>query len=406
MELPPGADVVLVRYGDIGTKSPPVQRSMEDRLVANLRARLERASIDATIEREWTRPVIVPPSGAMEATTDVATDTFGVVSASPARRVESAFVPIIDAIRETAASCYTEGSFAIRARRGDKGLDFTSADIERAGGDAVFDAVPAEVDPTVDLEDPDLTIHVEARREHAYLFKDIVDGSGGLPVGSQDAMVALVSGGIDSPVAAYRVMRRGSPIVPVYFDLGTYGGPDHRARAMEAIARLAAFAGREELDAYVVPAGKAVDRFVEEVDRGRMLVLRRFMFRVADRLADRVGAVGIVTGESLGQKSSQTAANLSATSRVVDRPIHRPLLSYDKAEITDYAKDIGTYRSATIPSGCPSVAPDVVATRATPTWVDRLEPEDIDELVTDALEGVEPVDATVLAAYRQPMAST
>lgn len=372
---------------------------MEDRLVTNLEAGLADAGLAATVEREWTRPIVVVDPEAVEAATAVAARTIGVVSASPVRRTEPRLSAILEAIRATAVAVYSGGTFAIRARRGDKQLPFTSEEVERAGGDVVFEAASA-VEPAVDLDDPDVTIHVEARSAHAYVFVDVVDGPGGLPVGTQAPMVALVSGGIDSPVAAYRAMRRGSPVVALYLDLGPYGGPDHRARALEAIAQLHAYAGASTEPAYVVPAGAVVERLVAEVDRGRMLVWRRFMFRVADRLAADVGAVGIVTGEALGQKSSQTATNLAATSRVTERPIHRPLLSADKVEIEAMAESIGTYRSAQVAAGCPAIVPDQVATRMGPTELAHLEPDDVDHLVAAALEAADVIDPDRLASYR------
>lgn len=399
MNVPPGGSVVLVRYGDISTKSDRVRRMMEDKLVANLEDGLNRAGIEASVEREWTRPIVVTDTDRVEAATEVAASTIGVVSASPSRRLNPRRNAIIDALVETAHRHYDGGSFAIRARRADKQLPFTSADIEREAGSAVYEAAAERFEPEVDLEDPDVTLHVEIRPEHAYVFVDSVDGPGGLPVGSQSPMVALISGGIDSPVAAYRAMRRGSPIIPVYVDLGAFGGPDHQARALEAIARLDTFAGVERRPTYLVPGGEAVSRFVETVERGRMLVLRRFMFRVADRIAAKDGAVGIVTGEALGQKSSQTAANLLATSVVTERPIHRPLLSLDKVEVTDEARSLGTYRSATLPAGCPSVAPDQVETRATPEEIDELEPSDVDDLVERAVAEAAIVEPTRLDTY-------
>lgn len=404
MEVPPGADAVLVRYGDIGTKSTTVQRRMEDRLVANLEVGLDRADVAASVEREWTRPVVVVDRGAVKPAVEVAAETIGVVSASPVRRTERALPAILEAVSDTAEAIYTGGSFAIRARRADKALPYTSGELERRAGEAVFEAVTG-FDPTVDLDDPDVTINVEVRTDHAYLFVDTVVGPGGLPVGTQAPMVALVSGGIDSPVAAHRAMRRGSSIVPLYLDLGPFGGPDHRARAMEAIARVQSLSGSTSHPTYVVPAGAAVERFVDAVGRGRMLVWRRFMFRVADRIAAREEAVGIVTGEALGQKSSQTATNLRATSRVTDRPIHRPLFSLDKVEIRDMAEAIDTYRSAQVDAGCSALVPDRVATRMSARELDRFEPDDIDGLVDRAVDGADVIDPERLATYRQTAGS-
>lgn len=396
----PGADVVLVRYGDISTKSTSVRRHMEDRLVANIEWTLSYAEIDAQVDREWTRPIVVPDSSAdLDAAAETVANTIGVVSTSQCRRVSPDVAAILGAVRDVAETDPPEGSFAIDVRRADKAFPLSSMELEREAGSVVFETLPDSTDVEVDLDDPETTIHIEVRSEAAYLYTEIIDGHGGLPVGSQAPCVALISGGIDSPVAAFQVMRRGCPIVPIYFDLGPYSGPDHQARALESIASLRVGAASTAQPVRLVPAGRFVTDLVERVDRGRMLVLRRFMFRVADRIASDVTAKGIVTGEAIGQKSSQTATNLCATSVAADRPIHRPLLALDKNEITELARELGTYRSATIDAGCPSIAPDQVATRATVDELDALEPDDIDQWVAQAFEEVELIEVDTLESY-------
>lgn len=396
-----GADAVLVRYGDISTKSSRVRRMMEDTLVANLEWTLSDAGIDASIERGWSRPVVHPATAdSVDQAAEVAARTLGVVSTSPAHRVSTERSDILDAVSSVAETGAIQGRFAVRARRADKSLPYTSMELERDAGSAVFDSVSDPDAIEVDLDEPTVTLHIEARESAAYLYTEIIEGAGGLPVGSQAPCVALISGGIDSPVAAYRIMRRGCPIVPVYVDLGPYSGPDHQARALEAMARLRPMAATTAHAAYVVPGGDFVTDLVDSVDRGRMLVLRRFMFRVADRIADEVDATGIVTGEALGQKSSQTATNLFSTSGVTLRPIHRPLLTLDKHEITQQATALGTYQSATIDAGCPSIAPDEVMTRAAPSTVASLEPDDIDRYVEEAVAGARVLELTQLETYR------
>lgn len=397
----PGADAVLTSYGDISTKSQRVRRMMEDTLIANLRWALEDAGVAARIDREWSRPILVPADvDDVTAAAEAATRTIGVVAASPCRRTDPTRSAILDAVEEIASAGAISGSFAVRARRADKTLPFTSVDLERDAGAIVLETAAHTDGLTVDLEAPSTTLHVEARAGAAYLYLERLEGPGGLPVGSQSPCVALVSGGIDSPVAAFEVMRRGCPIVPVYIELGAYSGPDHRARALEAIAALRQYAATTAMAPIVVSADSFVHNLVDTVDRGRMLVLRRFMFRVADRIAEEVGASGIVTGEAMGQKSSQTSTNLHATSTVVDRPIHRPLLALDKNEITERAKSIGTYRSSTIDAGCPSIAPDEVATRATPEEIDQLEMDDMDRFVNEAVDEATRVDPSVVERYR------
>ena len=365
---PPGADTVLVRHGDVNTKSNTVKRYMEGLLAENLEALLADRSIPGAVERQWNRPLIHTSEEAVADATDAATDVFGVVSASPALTVSTEKARILEALAETARECYEGGTFAVDARRADKTLPYDSEDIARDGGTAIWEAVEDEFEPEVDLDDPDLTFGVEIREAQTFIYLETVPGPGGLPLGSQEPVVALVSGGIDSPVAAYEMMRRGSPIVPVYVDLGEYGGIDHEARAMETVRLLSAYAPNFDMQVYRIPAGETVDLLVSEMEQGRMLSLRRFFYRAAETLAERVDADGIVTGEAAGQKSSQTVRNLGVTSRVTRLPIHRPLLTWDKADIVAKAREIGTFSDSTIDAGCNRVTPDRVETNA------RLEP--------------------------------
>ncbi|WP_132060373.1 tRNA sulfurtransferase [Halorussus amylolyticus] len=394
---PPGADTVLVRHADVGVKSGTVQTAMERRLRDNVAALLEDRDIDATVERRWSRLLVHADAETVDAATDAATDAFGVQSASAAVVVTPERDAIVDALARTARRAVEDGdvsageSFAVRARRAGEtdAHPFTSKDLENEGGAAVFEELP---DPEVDLDDPDRTFSVECREKEAFVFTEKRPGPGGLPLGSQSKVVALVSGGIDSPVAAWEMMKRGSPIVPVYLELGDFGGPDHEARAMETVRRLADFAPNFDTRTWCIPAGDAMTLLDEAVGPARMLVYRRFMYRVAEHVAESVGAAGIVTGEAIGQKSSQTSRNLGTTSRATDLPIFRPLLTMDKPAITERAKEIGTYRDSTIPAGCNRIAPDYPETNATPEIVGRAEPDGLMERAENAVENATLVD--------------
>ncbi|SEV95116.1 tRNA sulfurtransferase [Natrinema salifodinae] len=374
---PPGADTVLVRHGDLNTKSNTVKRYMVGLLVENLEAILADRSIPGEVEHRWNRPLIHASEDAVEAATDAATDTFGVVSASPALTVGTEKEAILDALAETARACYDGGTFAVDARRANKELPYESEELARDGGDVIWETVADEFDPEVDLDDPDLTFGVEVRDEVAFIYLEKRDGPGGLPLGSQEPVIALVSGGIDSPVAAYEMMKRGSPIVPAYVDLGAYGGIDHEARAMETVRILGEYAPNFDMRVYEIPGGETVDHLVQEMEKGRMLSLRRFFYRAAETLAEHVDANGIVTGEAMGQKSSQTVQNLGVTSRAAALPIHRPLLTRDKQEIVAQAREIGTYTDSTIDAGCNRVTPDRVETNARLEPLLAAEPDDL-----------------------------
>jgi thiamine biosynthesis protein ThiI len=422
MSVPPGAETVLLRYGDASTKSDRVQRRMRATLAENLEALLADRGIEATVESRHVRPMVHATPGTVDAACDAAADAMGVVSASPALVVDPTRAAIEDALARTARACYggsgeggeggdesgngnqegereaerTEaGTFAVRARRATDATPFDSEDVGRFGGSAVA-AAAAEAgrDPAVDLDDPDRAFFVEIREREAFVFTEKRPGPGGLPLGSQDRLVALISGGIDSPVAAYEVMRRGSPVVPVYLELGPYGGPDHEARAMQTVARLADYAPNFDYRAYRVPAGPAMADLAERMDRGRMLAFRRFAFVVAAELADRTGAAGIVTGEALGQKSSQTARNLRVTAAATDLPVHRPLLAWDKQVIAERAREIGTFGDSTVPAGCERFAPPRPETGGRLEALREAEPDDLPERARAAVADADLVAPT------------
>ncbi|MEF8830803.1 MAG: THUMP domain-containing protein [Halobacteriales archaeon] len=380
---PPDADAVVVRYGDASVKSSRVQADMEARLVENLRALLADRDVAGTVERRWTRPIV--RTDAPDAAAAAGADAFGVANVSPARSVAPDLDAVVDAVANAAAAVYDDpdATFAVDADRAGE-HPFGSDDVERAAGAAVFDAVDFE--PTVDLDAPDVTFGVEVRADEAFVFLERRPGPGGLPLGSQAPLVALVSGGIDSPVAAYEAMKRGSPVVPVYLDLGDYGGADHRARALETVRRLARYAPTVDLTTWVVPAGDVAATLVAEMEQGRMLSFHRFAYRVGEVVAERVGAVGVVTGEAVGQKSSQTARNLGVTSRAVDLPVHRPLLTMDKDDVTERARAIGTFRESTIPAGCDRIVPDQVETNASHERLLAAEPDGLLDRATGAVD--------------------
>lgn len=387
---PPGAETVLVRYGEIGTKSPGVQARMEQRLAGAIRESIESRGLTARVEREHTRLYVHTTE--LAGVTDAVTDTFGVVSASPALSTEPTIEAIREALAATAAQHYDGGTFAIRSRRaGDaEAHPFDSTDIEDRGGDAVWTAARNQGhDPAVDLDDPDQRFFVECRPDRAFVFLETVDGPGGLPLGTQEPLVALVSGGIDSPVAAWLAMKRGCPVYPLYVDLGAYGGVDHRQRAVETVSKLATFAPEQDMRLRVAPGGEAIERIVAATDSTRMPVWRRFLYRVAEHVAADLDAVGIVTGESIGQKSSQTSANIRVASAAATLPVHRPLVSMDKPEITGLARDIGTYAESTIDAGCYRLAPDNPVTRPSLGSVRAAEPDDIVALAREAAGAVE-----------------
>lgn len=384
-----GADAVLVRHGDLNVKSTRVKRRMEHRLLDHAESLLAAAGVDAEVDRRWSRPIVRGVCGDAETAAETVARAFGVVSTSPAVTVPSERDAIEDALAAAGAAVYEGGAFAVSVNRADKSLPYTSEDLERSGGQAVWDAVEDEFEPEVDLDDPDIVFEVDLREDEAFVFHERYDGPGGLPYGTQEPLVALVSGGIDSPVAAFEAMRRGSPVVPVYADLGEYGGADHEARAVETVRTLAERVPDAEFELWRVPAGDVVNDLVETMGTGRMLAFRRFLLMVGEAVAEETGAVGVVTGEALGQKSSQTAQNMAVTSQAIDLPVHRPLFSRDKQDIVSQSRDIGTFVDSTVPAGCNRVVPDQPETHGSAETVRRMEPDDLRERAVAAVERAE-----------------
>lgn len=373
-------NAVLVGYGDFGAKSSEVRAKMAQRVARDVEAALDEAGIDATVERPWSRLVVRSdrPADAARA----AAKLPGVGFARPSAAVDADLSAICDAARSLAADHPADETYAIDSDRigPDDAHDFSSQDLKVEAGDAVGEASGARVD----LDDPDRVYRIEVRGAEAFVSIDRVDGPGGLPVGSQGRVAVLISGGLDSPVATWRLLRRGCETVPVYVDLGDYGGPDHRARALEVIRTVAERAPRADLRPRIVDGGPFVARVVEATEATRMLSLRRAMLAAAEAVAERAGAHSVATGEALGQKSSQTGANVAVTDAAVSLPVHRPLLTADKPDIVAAARDLGTYTDATLPVGCDRVAPAHPETNATLEAVVAAEPDGLLDLAREA----------------------
>ncbi len=366
---PPGCDSVIVRYGEIGVKSINTRIAMEKKLCSNLEEILKHRNISGKTERELGRIFIrtEEPEKAAKA----ACDCFGVVSTSPTKSIPSKKEKITKTILKTAKKRFKGESFAIKARCTE--TPFRSKEIEEKAGDLVRKETKAKVD----LDSPDFTIYAECREKEAFVFLEKLPGVKGLPLGTQNKLVTLISGGIDSPVAAWKVMKRGCEIIPVYFDLEKYGGVDHIERAFETVRKLSKYAPNKDLRIRKIPAGEAIELLQKETEKTRMISYRRFMFKAAKKIAEKEHASGIVTGESIGQKSSQTIQNLSITSKTINIPIYRPLLSMDKQEIIDKAKSIGTFQDSTINTGCHKIAPNKPTTKATLKDVKQKEPNNL-----------------------------
>src|SRR5881398_2141100 len=280
-------------------------------------------------------------------------------------------------------------SFRVRTKRSDKRFALTSPEVNTVLGRMIQAATGA----TVDLDAAALTVAVDILPGRAFFAVEKVPGAGGLPVGTSGRVLALLSGGIDSPVAAWRMMRRGCAVDFVHF----HSAPFHDRTSQEKARQIAAELVRWELDAalHLVAFGEVQRQIVAAVGRPlRVVLYRRMMLRIAEAIGRRAGAEALVTGDSLGQVASQTLANLAVIGEAAALPVLRPLVGMDKSEIMTEAERIGTFETSIIPDQdcCTLFVPRHPATRAERSGVAALEARlDVGGLVAQAVAATERV---------------
>ena len=370
-----------MRYAEIGTKSRGVQLEMLARLRDRVAERLAATDLDGDVTLLRGRVLVetsTPDRGAQ-----AVAPLPGVAATSPATRTD----PDVAAIAAAATAVDVGESFGVDANTGgDVGVS------SQRVNEAVGARIEAATGATVDLDDPDTLVEVDVREAGAFVFTTRYQGPGGFPVGSQAPLAALISGGIDSPVAAYEAMTRGSEVVPVYAYNRPYAAGDHLARFETVLDRLSRFHPAGDWGYYRIDMAP-VNEALADVDTGRMLLHRAVLLGAAAHVAETADLAGVVTGESIGQKSSQTAANLAVTSAVVDCPVHRPLLTRTKAAITERARAIDTFEVATVDSACRTIAPENPAVALSQDRFDELaDAVGLGELTAAAIEGTEYVE--------------
>ena len=267
----------------------------------------------------------------------------GIASMSVGVRVEPSLECLAEAGTDWVRSRLKDGpiSFCVRTRRADKRFPLTSPEVDREVGGRILQALQSQ-GLRVDLTRPDLLLEIEIGTEQTLMFAERVPGLHGLPVGSAGEVLGLLSGGIDSPVAMFRMIRRGCRVHAVFFDNRPFMGRGGYDKVQKLCAILNRYQDRMHL--YVVPFEEIQVAIRDHCRPGNRVVLyRRMMYRIAREIAGQRGYLALVTGESLGQVASQTLENLDAVSRVVTGSVFRPLIGMDKQEIIDQAKTLGTY---------------------------------------------------------------
>jgi thiamine biosynthesis protein ThiI len=380
-------DVVIVRYGELALKSSGIRNWYEKILIKNIAAMLNSRGVPySRIRREWGRIFIETiDSHAAEAIANV----FGVVSTSAALTTEPSLKDAASVCATLAQYFICEGElFAIRARKSGN-HPFSSADIGKACGDAVWNFLEKEgKHPGVDLTSPDKEIFVEMRQNLAYIYLKTFKGVGGLPVGTQGSMVILISGGLDSPVAAWLMMKRGVMIIPVYCNNIPYAQSEAKERAFDCIRQLHKWAPGHQFTTYEIPHGSNLQSFIAKCNRkNTCLLCKRMMYREAYEIMKKEKACGIITGSSLGQVASQTAANMYAEIYQLPIPVYHPLIAFDKTEIMDMARKIGTYDISSRSAGSCTAVPERPEIGANYDMIALEEKKmDIENMVSSALK--------------------
>ena len=386
------APVVVARYGELWLKGKN-RTEFERRLVKNVRHALRDLG-DVRVQRDQAQLILHPATRAIEVAHRLK-DVFGLSSVSLARGTD----PQPEAIAEMAEKVLAEAlegyprnrliPFRVATKRADKRFPLVSSELDRFVADRVYP--PREDRLRVDLSNPELTLGISVLQNRAYVYAQRLPGAGGLPVGSVGRTIALLSGGIDSPVAAWMTMKRGCEVVFLTFHSYPYIGASYE-RKVKALARsLARFQTRVVL--HSVPFADIQTQIRDKCPTSyRTVLYRRMMQRIAERIARREDAQGVVTGDSLGQVASQTLENLRCIEAVAELPILRPLLGFDKSETVDLAREIGTFELSIQPEPdcCTVFQPKRPIIRGRVEVCEDAERElDVDGLVTQAVESAE-----------------
>ena len=330
--------VLLVRFGEVhlkGQNRPYFLRKLTDNVkkaVAPLNARV------------WLSDgrIYVSDFEDIQQAIDRVTRVFGLYSVSPAWELDKDYDLIARKCEEMTKGL--KGTFKVMARRSDKHFPMNSQQLNAELGGVILDANP---DLHVDVHKPDYYVSVEIR-DHAYVYIDEIMAVGGMPMGTGGKAMLLLSGGSDSPVAGFQLMRRGVNINAVHFFSFPYTSERAKEKVLELAKILGSYGGGMKV--YIVPFTEIQMQIHEKCpDAMGTLLMRRYMMRIADEIARRDGAQALITGESLGQVASQTMEALGCTDAVVNMPVFRPLIGLDKLEITQIATKIGTYETSILP---------------------------------------------------------
>ncbi len=381
-------DIILLKLGEIVLKGLN-RRRFEAKLLGNVRWRLSRIGRFRVYILQSTIYVEGEDGADMDAAFEELQKVFGIVAISRAAACEKDKDAIAALAREYLRDDLRRAkSFKVESKRSDKSFPMTSIELSQYVGGELAEAFP---ETAVDVHDPELTVHIEIRDLAAYVHASPVPGAGGMPVGSNGVAVTLLSGGIDSPVSTWMISRRGVRLIPIHFFSSPYTSRQAREKVVELAELLVPWCGRMRME--VVPFTHIQEEIRDKCPEEYFtLIMRRFMMRIAERIALDNGAKAIVTGENLGQVASQTMEAMASTQAVTSLPVLQPLCGMDKGEIIAMARKIGTFDTSILPyeDCCTVFTPRHPRTHPTVEEVERAEAAlDVPALVEEAVQGLE-----------------
>jgi len=382
-------EIILIKNGELALKG--LNRSnFEDALIKNMRRRLKNLG-DFTIRKAQSTIYFEPQSEDFdfEEALSRISRVFGIAAFSRACVCEKNIEDIL-----SKAVVYLKGdlenikTFKVEAKRADKHFPLTSPEICRELGGTLLSAYPHL---RVDVHNPDLIVNVEIRDFAAYVRGEQLPGAGGLPVGTAGTASILISGGIDSPVAAWTMAKRGLRLNAIHFASPPYTSARAEMKVRKLLSKVAAYSGCINLA--IVPFTEIQDEIAENCPEDYFtLIMRRMMMRISERLSRKEGSLALITGESLGQVASQTLPALVTTDSVVNMPVLRPLIGMDKEEIIRISRNIDTFETSILPyeDCCTVFTPKHPKTRPTLELCEEAEKNlKIEELIEKAIKNTE-----------------
>ncbi|XID95352.1 tRNA uracil 4-sulfurtransferase ThiI [Paenibacillaceae bacterium WGS1546] len=384
-------DLVLVRFGEVVIKGRNRNR-FETMLLDQIKSALKGIP-GLSFERSYARAYIRLNGASYEKVAERLKDIFGIVNFSPVIRTGLSLEEIrekaLELVRGTGAPPKT---FKVAVNRGWKQYPHTSPEMNHLVGAHVLRNMPGL---KVDVHDPEVELKLDIQKEYAYLYCEAVRGAGGFPLGMNGKAMLLLSGGIDSPVAGWMAMKKGLVVEAVHFHSYPFTSEQAKDKVVALARRLAYYGGKIKL--HLVPFTEVQTKLAHSGHDPLIITLmRRAMLRIAERLAERNGALAIVTGDSLGQVASQTLGSMNVIGRSASLPLLRPLVMMDKQDIIGYAERIGTYATSILPyeDCCTLFVPKSPAINPNLNVVERVEAQlggELERLIDEAVESTEAV---------------